>query len=89
MPKFPKRLLFALFVVVMFIAVAFLYESKMLKTRHAPIATFSECSAAGYPVLLSYPSQCTTPDGKIFMDAYMTDGLKAAPPKSYDQIPTR
>ena len=31
------------------------------------ISTFEECKAAGYPILESYPMQCRTPDGRIFI----------------------
>lgn len=32
------------------------------------IASFEECEAAGYPVMESYPRQCTTPDGTVFIE---------------------
>ena len=31
------------------------------------INSFEECAKAGYPVTLSYPRQCRTPDGKMFI----------------------
>lgn len=31
------------------------------------IIDFEGCAAAGYPVLESYPRQCSTPDGKVFI----------------------
>lgn len=33
---------------------------------YASIASFEECEQAGFPVLESYPPQCTTPDGRTF-----------------------
>jgi len=32
------------------------------------IRTFEECAAAGFPVMESYPRQCTTADGKHFIE---------------------
>lgn len=31
------------------------------------IRNFEECAAAGYPVMESYPEQCRTPDGRLFV----------------------
>lgn len=31
------------------------------------IRTFEQCAAAGYPVAESYPEQCRTPDGRLFV----------------------
>ena len=33
----------------------------------ATVTDFDSCVAAGYPVMESYPPQCTTPDGKHFI----------------------
>lgn len=31
------------------------------------IRSFEQCAAAGYPVMESYPEQCRTPDGRLFV----------------------
>jgi len=31
------------------------------------IANFEECTTAGYPIMESYPEQCRTPDGRMFV----------------------
>ncbi len=31
------------------------------------IRNFDQCAAAGYPVAESYPEQCRTPDGRLFV----------------------
>lgn len=31
------------------------------------IRNFEQCAAAGYPVMESYPEQCRTPDGRLFV----------------------
>ena len=32
----------------------------------APITSFEECAAAGYPIMESYPERCRTPEGVTF-----------------------
>ena len=32
-----------------------------------PVSNFQECVAAGYPVIQSYPPQCTLPSGRFFV----------------------
>jgi len=31
------------------------------------ITNFQQCAAAGYPVMQSYPPQCTLPNGRFFV----------------------
>lgn len=33
------------------------------------VTSFEECKAAGYPIMETYPEQCTTPDGRVFVAA--------------------
>lgn len=37
-----------------------------------PITSFEECKSAGYPVMESYPEQCRTPDGVLFVQEIET-----------------
>ena len=42
----------------------------LLKAKNPPppkIINFEQCTAAGYPVMQSYPPQCTLPNGQIFI----------------------
>ena len=32
------------------------------------INSFEDCVEAGYPILVSYPAQCRTPEGKVFVE---------------------
>lgn len=32
------------------------------------ISSFDECAKAGYPIAESYPRQCRTPDGRLFVE---------------------
>jgi len=40
--------------------------------RMLSITNFEECAAAGYPVMESYPEQCRTPDGRLFVNEQQT-----------------
>ena len=52
------------FVVLVAAAAAFFYIS----TQRTPeVSNFEECAAAGYPIMESYPEQCRTPDGRLFI----------------------
>lgn len=42
-------------------------QSVQLGVEIAPITSFEECAAAGYPIMESFPEQCRTPDGKTFV----------------------
>jgi hypothetical protein len=45
-----------------------------MRSGKPSVTSFEECSAAGYPVMESYPSVCRTPDGRTF-----TQPLSASP----------
>ncbi len=41
---------------------------KSSEEEEEKITSFEECAAAGHPVLESYPRQCITPDGQVFVE---------------------
>ncbi|MBY0110704.1 hypothetical protein K2Y00_01730 [Patescibacteria group bacterium] len=43
------------------------YDHGVQTTTQEMIDSFEECAAAGYPVMESYPEQCRTPDGQLFI----------------------
>lgn len=47
------------------LAVIILMRAKTSVPRK--IINFEQCAAAGYPVMQSYPPQCTLPNGKFFV----------------------
>ncbi len=54
-------------VVLIVIAVILIFDiDRPSPPSYASIASFEECVAAGYPIIESYPPQCTTPDGRTF-----------------------
>jgi hypothetical protein len=61
-----RRIFFYIFILVFLVAAAY-FISSMRKKPAVRVTSFEECTQAGYPVMQSYPEQCTTPQGKIFM----------------------
>jgi|GEM_PF-3852846 len=41
------------------------------------VATYDECVAAGYPVTLTDPATCRTPDGTVFVQEVSTPSVPA------------
>ena len=56
--------------VVLIIAAGFLFTFNSLQDNGATlsITNFEECAAAGNPVMESYPRQCRTVDGRLFVE---------------------
>lgn len=66
---------FRVFIVALIIIILGVAGTYLLVKRPAfifgptkTISNFDECTAAGYPVLETYPRQCKTPDGKTFVE---------------------
>lgn len=55
------------FLGLFFIALTYAWWQAYTPAKALLISTFSECAAAGYPVMETYPEQCRTPDGRIFV----------------------
>lgn len=67
------RLIVSLVAIVFVIAALdFLYRYN----HQTNIGSYQECLDAGYPITTSYPTQCRTPDGRVFVgpsDPHSTD----------------
>jgi len=58
--------------------IVFNLAPRMLASLPQPIiTTFEECAAAGNPVMESYPEQCRTPDGRLFVHEVPQNGTGA------------
>ncbi|MBL8030584.1 MAG: hypothetical protein JNN11_05045 [Candidatus Doudnabacteria bacterium] len=64
----PKKLLFFLFVVVFLFAVAFLAPKSNDSSPKVEIKSFEECAKAGNLIMESYPRQCRTKEGVLFLE---------------------
>ncbi|MFA5420432.1 MAG: Gmad2 immunoglobulin-like domain-containing protein [Patescibacteria group bacterium] len=61
-----KKIIFLLLLIILFI---FLFFVKSKEREERPIVTsFNECLEAGYMIMESYPRQCRTPDGVLFVE---------------------
>ena len=63
---------------------AYLWFSCPCRTT-APVTSFEECVAAGYPVMESYPEQCNA-DGKTFVRGGTNDAIENPPTVPRDEI---
>lgn len=68
-PSTKTTTLIGLLVVLIIVAGLLLALSQTAKEqRILSINSFEECKAAGYPIMESYPEQCRTPDGRLFIN---------------------
>lgn len=51
--------------VLIVVMIASLYQGK---APELSVGSFTECAAAGFPIMESYPRQCRTPDGQTFRE---------------------
>lgn len=59
---------FFLFLFVCVAMVIVLYRQQEKSDKLSKIQTFQDCAAAGYPIMESYPRQCSLPNGKFFVE---------------------
>lgn len=67
-----------LIVAILILAVAFLLRFMPGSQPSAAITNFDDCAAAGYSIRESYPEQCATPDGRVFVNDREPQGPAAA-----------
>lgn len=58
----------AVTVVILFVGVAVWGRIRHEQNVQNVISNFAECAAAGNPIMESYPEQCTTKDGRHFVN---------------------
>lgn len=66
--------------VIIAILVGILVFGKNSKKDSSKITDFESCAKAGYPVMLSYPGRCSTPDGKTFTQVLTEEEKKKLVP---------
>ena len=64
-----KKIIALLFFLLAAAAVFYVsFSPSVKKNANKPkVTNFEECAAAGYPVMQSYPEQCTAPGGGFFI----------------------
>ena len=65
-----KKIIWALALILVIIVGASVYFvlNQQRSLPQQTITNFEECAKAGYPVRESYPGQCSTPDGRHFVE---------------------
>ena len=66
-------------IALMGVVALWLVGDTRLEEREAAIGSFAECVAAGYPVMESYPRQCATADGTLFIERVANEVLPGDP----------
>ncbi len=66
-----KKNIAIMFFLLAAVTVIFLILYPSLKKRQEvkSIKSFEECVKAGYPIMESYPRQCTVPSGNFFVES--------------------
>src|SRR3989344_618363 len=59
-----------------------------LQNQGFGIASFEECVEAGYPIMESYPRQCRTPDGTLFIEDGSVEPGEVNAPDSTQEAPS-
>jgi hypothetical protein len=63
-----QRLKFAILILLVLALIAiYSWRHWQRPVDVAGISNFTECAAAGYPIMETYPEQCRTPDGRNFV----------------------
>lgn len=58
---------------IIFILLIIIFSIFVIWNEQSKITSFEECAAAGYPVMESYPRQCRTPSGELFVEEIYTE----------------
>ena len=73
------------FVLLILVGIGFLIFKTINDSTRLPIvASFEECATAGYPVMESYPRQCRTATGELFVEKI----AEATPPITTPPVDT-
>ncbi len=66
-----KKIIILIIVVILgLLAIFFIITNKeKLTVNKVEVNSFEECVSAGYPVMESYPRQCSTPKGELFVES--------------------
>ncbi|MBI4990962.1 hypothetical protein HZB96_02600 [Candidatus Gottesmanbacteria bacterium] len=66
--------------IIIVILAGILIFGKNTKKELSKITDFESCAKAGYPVMLSYPAICKTPDGRTFTQVLTEEEKKKLVP---------
>lgn len=85
-----KHLVTGLVVVSSIFIIIFFFQSQRAEAPKPQISSFLECEQAGYPIMESYPRQCRTAEGNLFVEIIDSEEapLPEAPPTAPAPKPT-
>ena len=64
-----KNFLIGIIIIILALGGIFYYKKTKAPVVVAPeVKSFEDCEDAGYPIMESYPRQCRTPDGRLFVE---------------------
>ena len=68
-PDTKTTTLLGILIALVIVAGLLLALSSIAKQKRAlSVQSFEDCALAGYPILETYPEQCRTPDGRLFVN---------------------
>ncbi len=70
MKQTTKRILLALFILVIIAGILVAFASIKQSGTKSTISNFEECVTAGYPIQETYPERCAVPGGQTFTKQY-------------------
>ncbi|HYC83255.1 MAG TPA: hypothetical protein VEB60_01760 [Candidatus Paceibacterota bacterium] len=71
-PSVIKKAAFVMAGLIVLIGLLIIGRDIFTNVEETSITSFAECAAAGYPIMESYPEQCRTPDGRLFVNEIAT-----------------
>lgn len=69
--KSPKKVYISFFLLIFVAALVVVFSRQTQKpadVASTKINSFEECAKLGYPIMESYPRQCSSPDGRFFLE---------------------
>ncbi len=81
-----KTVLLILLIAVILAGIVFaVFRSSKNSIQNYAITNFDECAKAGYPIMESYPAQCRTESGELFVQK-IDDTTYSSAPKPTDRV---
>jgi hypothetical protein len=68
-----KSVILSLIVIIALVGVGYLAFKSLNSPEPVVVNSFDECASAGYPIMESFPRQCRTPEGELFVES-VADG---------------
>ena len=78
--SYPNLVLYILVLIIIVLFGLLIWSGSNKNKTPESIDSFHECADAGYPIMESYPEQCSVPGGQSFVNpAQLDDGVLVHP----------